>query len=353
MARMKIYSTPCQSGAHASSHADQTLRRLHALSREKLHDLVADPAEADFIFLSNLPLDVEQREVRDHPLVRKYLHKTYAFWDAWNTPYLLPGVYVNATRGSGLGRFRTVSYALLHPDFKNPLIENFGRPPLERQPDLLFSFLGRNCHPSRDTIFKTQYRRSDLFIEDTSRFDAFTHANEGKEPAQRHYLEVCLRSKFILCPRGVGASSIRLFEALRLGIAPIIVSDAWMPCVGPDWNRCAIFIKEAEVHRLEEIVSAHEHRWAEMGRAAREIHDHYFADDVYFNFLVANIESVAKSRVVPERVVSWLWPLTIAKYKARRRWTSLPPGTRARYLTSRIFEKLRIIKVRTPTVLTF
>lgn len=317
---MKIFSTPCETGPNARTHADAVLRRLHAVSNLRRHELVSSPDEADYIFISNLPLDAEQAALRRHPLFPRYLHKSYALWDAWNTPYLLPGVYVNATRGSGLGRFRTGSYALLHPDFKNPLVEAHDAVvPARSEPDLLFSFLGRNCHPSRDRLFKAAYRRSDILIEDTSKFDAFTHETAGKADAQRRYLEICLRSKFIVCPRGVGASSIRLFEALKLGIAPVIISDAWLPCDGPDWESCAIFVKEAEVGRIEEITTAHEPRWRELGAAARRVHDTFFAESVYFNFLVRNVESIAQGRKVPERVLAWTWPLQVKWWKRTRR----------------------------------
>lgn len=327
---MKIFSTPCQSGPHAPAHADQMLRHLLEVSRPRLHEMVSDPDEADFIFVSNLPIDVDQQELRRHWLFPKYLKKTFALWDAWNTPFLLPGIYVNAVRGCGSGRFRTGSYALHHVDFKNPYVESFdAKGPGEREPDLLCSFLGRNCHPCRDRIFRTQFERQDILIEDTSRFDAFSHDSKGKAADQRRYAEICLRSKFILCPRGVGASSIRLFEALKLGVAPVIISDEWKPCVGPEWKRGAIFVREADVGRLEEVLITYEPRWREMGAAARQIHDTYFSERAYFNFLVTNVAAIARRRVVPERLLSWLWPLKISMYKKRTRLAAVPLRQRA------------------------
>ena len=320
---MKIYSTPCGVGPSATAFADRTIRRLHAASEQPLHQMVSDPDAADFILISNLPLEVDQRALRNHPLLPRYVHKSYALWDSWNTPRLLPGVYVNATRGSLFGRFRTGSYALLHPDFKNPFVEAFDVPPSSRpEPDLLFSFLGRYCHPCRAAIFGANYLRKDILIEDTSAYNAFSHVQEGKEADQRRYLELCLRSKFMLCPRGAGASSIRLFEALRLGIAPIILSDAWLPCVGPDWKRAAIFVKENDVHRLEEIVAQHEPRWREMGVAAREIHDRFFSEKTYFNFLIANVSAIARQRVIPERPIYSSWTMQVSIYQARARWAA-------------------------------
>lgn len=335
---MKIYSTPCSTNADAARHADQTLRHLHAISSPRRHELVGSPAEADYILISNLPLEADQKALRQHALFPRHLHKTFALWDAWNTPRLLPGVYVNATRPNWLGRFRTGSYALLHQDFKNPHTESPEiKPRPERNPDLLFSFLGRNCHPCRDAILKAKYSRRDVLVEDTTHFNAFTHSPEGKAADQLRYFEICQRSKFLLCPRGVGASSIRLFEALRLGIAPIIVSDAWLPCAGPDWKRCAIFVKERHAGRLEDIVSEYESRWREMGVAAREIHDAFFAETAYFNFLISSIEAIASQRVIPERVMSWTWPVKVAWHKSQARLAAIPRGQRLAFFRKKAF----------------
>ena len=43
----------------------------------------------------------------------------------------------------------------------------------------------------------------------------------------RRYAELTKASKFVLCPRGVGASTIRLFETMRMGRVPVILS-AWL-----------------------------------------------------------------------------------------------------------------------------
>jgi hypothetical protein len=197
--------------------------------------------------------------------------------------------------------------------------------------------LGRKCHPCLDAIFIANYARKDLVVQDTSHFNAFTHSNDGKEGDQRRYLEICRRSKFLLCPRGVGASSIRLFEALRLGIAPIIVSDAWLPCKGPDWKRCAIVVKERDVGRLEEIVSEYESRWREMGVAAREIHDEFFAETAYFNFLISSIDAIVARRVIPERFMFWLWPVKVAWHKLQVRVATVPRGQRIAFLKRKVF----------------
>jgi hypothetical protein len=128
-----------------------------------------------------------------------------------------------------------------------------------------------------------------------------------------------------------------LFEALRLGIAPIIVSDAWLPCAGPDWSRCAIVVKERDVGRLDAIVSEYEPRWREMGVAARAIHDEFFAETAYFNFLISSIDAIVARRVIPERVVAWAWPAKVAWHKFQARLAAAPKGQRAAVLRRKVF----------------
>jgi len=42
---------------------------------------------------------------------------------------------------------------------------------------------------------------------------------------KQNYARLIANSKFVLCPQGVGPSSLRLFETLLMGRAPVIISD--------------------------------------------------------------------------------------------------------------------------------
>src|SRR5207249_1118844 len=116
--------------------------------------------------------------------------------DQWEPPFLLAGIYANAPRTAlWRGRFRTGSYALHHPDFRNAFIESYDyeKESAGRSPDLLASFLGRNCHPVRERLFAMNFPPHKILIEDTSTFNAFSHgAAETKLAAQQRYFEICL-----------------------------------------------------------------------------------------------------------------------------------------------------------------
>jgi len=176
-----------------------------------LHRWVDDPEAADIVFLTNAQ-QPGGSALETHPLPRRYPEKCFLLSEQWEPPFLLAGIYANAPRTPGWrGRFRTASYALHHPDFRNPFVEAYDYPAeaSRRAPNLLASFIGRNCHPVRARLLST-YLGPHILVRDSSQFNAFTHGGD-KSAAQRRYFEVCLRSKFMLCPRGAGPNSIRLF----------------------------------------------------------------------------------------------------------------------------------------------
>jgi len=300
------------------------MQRLHSASVERKHTLTEDPEKADIVLISNIPPDDHQAALRHHPVVQRHINKAFQVSEAWDQPRLLAGMHVNATKGLNFRRFRTGSYALHHPDFKNPLCEGHN-PEIAKpiKPDLLASFMGRDCHSSRKALFNVRFKRKDVLIKDTSDYKAFTHQQEGKEIGQTDYYNTCRRSKFVLCPRGVGASSIRLFESLRLGIAPVIISDAWLPCVGPAWTSGAIIVKERNIPEIERILEEHEPRYAELGYAARRINDQFFSDGVYFNYLITNLLAIQQERPLPERLFSISWSAQIVIRRSRNRLQGL------------------------------
>lgn len=308
---MKIFATSCAEGPDAWNHQLVALRALFAQASPSLHTWVDSPKEADIIFLTNAA-QPHGDALADHPLPRRFPEKCFHLSEQWEPPFLLAGIYANAPRSPfWKGRFRTGSYALHHPDFKNPFVEKYtpdqALPASERR--WLFTFAGRDCHPVRRKLFDLGINAPDIRILDTSDFNAFSHDPLGKEDAQRRYFDECLRSKFILCPRGAGPNSIRLFEALKLGIAPIIIADAWIPCEGPDWSSFALFIAEKDIASVEQRVRAIEPEFEERGRKARLAYETFFAPERYFNYLVDAAVSIRRSRVVPERVFLMLRPL--------------------------------------------
>lgn len=319
---MKVAVQSCDLSPDAVTRQADQLRELFLASSPKLHELIDDPASADLIFLTNAQQQWGAL-LEKNPLPRRFPEKCFVLSDQWEPPFLLAGIYANAPRTAlWRGRFRTGSYALHHPDFRNSFIEayDYEKESAQRNPDLLASFLGRNCHPVREQLFAMNFPQDKILIEDTSTFNAFSHGVPNDKLAkQKRYFDICLRSKFILCPRGAGPNSIRLFEALKLGIAPVIISDAWVRCEGPRWDEFAFFIAEKDITTVEAVMERAEPQFKQRGKLARKAYEDFFSPRSYFNYLVAAAVSARQARIVPERVFVSLWPVQRLWRKARQR----------------------------------
>jgi hypothetical protein len=158
------------------------------------------------------------------------------------------------------------------------LDESETRVGLDGDQPYLFSFIGRVAtHPVRRKVLELDSPGTpclDISCADL-RFPGWDYA--------RSFSHILSRSRFILCPRGIGASSIRIFEAMRAGRVPVIVSDAWIePPVG-DWSRFSIRVAEDAVARIPQICERHLDSAASMGDLARRTYDAYFSPETFLD----------------------------------------------------------------------
>ena len=93
------------------------------------------------------------------------------------------------------------------------LCKNHARPWFTQKKRYLASFVGRiKTHPIRLQMYKELKDSEAIFIQD------------GNMPT-RKFVRLLLQSYLALAPRGYGGSSFRLFEAMQLGVAPILLGD--------------------------------------------------------------------------------------------------------------------------------
>lgn len=319
---VRIYISSCETGPGSWSHQAEILR---SHLPEGDGDLVraSNPEDSDLIFITDMRDEDDHRKVREHPLIRACPEKCFILSDADEPPKWVRGVLTSLTRSPfNLGRFRSGGYFLFHPDFRNHYVEKWhadGLPTHEKK--YLFSFMGRRCIPLREQLLSLSFQRPDVFMEDTSTFNNFTHDLSDKDLPKRHYAETMLASKFVLCPRGNGASSIRLFEAMQLGIAPVIISDNWVLPKGPVWSECSVSIRERDVLKVEAILSARESEWRELGAHARMSYDTFFHGPNYLRYLAHAAFDIQSTSVVPEKWVQCITPAAVLFRKVRRRLT--------------------------------
>jgi len=281
-------------------HAFDELDRMRASAQcDKfgIHQLTDEPARADIIlFIENCGTTAHYvHEVRHHPFYREYPEKCLVHTrDDFPIPYL-PGIYAslrhrwyNPTRVRAGGYTRAFDHDFIRHE------------PDHKRRDYLYSFLGKgNTHPIRQTILGLTHDRQ--YLLDTSPFWPYGElSDEEQKELQNRYRDVSLRSKFILAPRGLGTSSIRLFESLRMGRPPVIIADEWVPPEGPRWSNFSIRIPESEANRIPEILEAHEDKAGKMGKRAREAWEDWFGQEAYFHRTVDWCIAIKKKRPLPE-----------------------------------------------------
>jgi glycosyltransferase involved in cell wall biosynthesis len=283
--------------AEAEKVANNLLRVFEHSDRR--HTLVQSPGSADLILIGGIGNAMSQwdylHQTIRNPLIGRFPEKafTLSFRD---TPVVFNrGVYESApSHRWNRGRCVTGSYEL-SGHFNSALKEA-----ATSSKDLLFSFIGRISHPVRRRILALQFRRRDIVLEDTSSFNYWDCPANERNERENLFARVLARSKFCLCPRGVGVGSIRLFEAMRSGVAPVILADDWIPPAGLPWEDFSIQLREDQVHRLEEIVSAREEDYAGMGALARKYWETYFAENTYFDYVVSRCALMRQQQKTPE-----------------------------------------------------
>jgi hypothetical protein len=302
------------------------LERLARLDRIASHSL-SEIDDADVILFPQCHMlgdDWRLDRIAPHPAAAGHPGRVVVY-DERDRPWCrFPGVYVSMPRQSFQPRFqRAWSY------FPSKA------PPLESEPDLLYSFVGSPTHRSRGALIDLKH--PDGLVEMVYGFTFFDPRSRDYEARRARYREVLGRSRFVLCPRGAGTSSIRLYETIAAGRVPVIIADDWVVPAGPAWESFSLRWPEDKVAGLPEFLVEHDQRWPEMSLAAREAHRSYFADDVWFDAVASLCEQAQRDAAFPRRGVrnraffsAWRHHLTRrAKREITRRFPAVRSAVRA------------------------
>ena len=289
MARVLMLSTSPEDDGRFTRTDYERLERAAREDRFGVHSLTEDPHEAELILFVGYA-EQGAADIRRHPYLRAHREKAFVF-DSGDAPLpLVPGVYVcGDRRWSSPQRVRGGFYLRT---FDNETIQ------CEPLPDdaLLFSFVGRvSSHPVRLAIVELRHPRALVRDVDAGQSDDVSRATS--------YFDVIRKSKFVLCPRGIGTSTWRLFETLKAGRVPVIVSDDWIPPIGPDWASCSLRVAEGDVASIPAILEQHEARFESMARAAREVWLEWGGLDVAFHRIVEWCLDIQRTRTRSESLL--------------------------------------------------
>lgn len=79
---------------------------------------------------------------------------------------------------------------------------------------------------------------------------------------------------------------MRIFESMRAGRAPVIISDTWTPPPFVKWDECSVRVSESHLADLPQILKQHLPRAKEMGNCAREEWERVFGPQGLFHYTV-------------------------------------------------------------------
>lgn len=260
----------------------------------------ASPESADLVIFAESHQDDAScgrflAAVRRHEAFRRRPERCVVHCGADHPWPGLPGFYASIERRWHVPWWtRSASY-LVEP---NPFLETLpseGPWPTRR----LASFVGAcGGRATRQRMLRLEDPR--IQVEDTQAefVGAIRRGDDAKVLAfKRHHVASMLESRFVLCPRGFGTSSIRLFEAMQVGRVPVILSDDWVEPQGPAWDRFSVRVPEARVADLAAILEPLEDRAEAMGRRAREAWEAWFAPSVLLERLAREgLELVQQAR---------------------------------------------------------
>jgi hypothetical protein len=250
------------------------------------------PNEASLIlFVENHPQhDPFFRRVHNHPLRRQYPNKCVLYHDADLSVTWMP------TLSPSVQRSQVIAGVSAPHNYLTRMVDNDAvnavalRGDTTYAPSLLASFVGSSAtHPVRRRI--VGIKAPGFMIKDTAT-DTRRWLMDAAERAESEqtYVDTILKSAFVLCPRGYGPSSYRLYEAMRLGRCPVVISDEWAPPAGVNWKDFVLHVRERDVALLPTVLNQAACSAEERGAAARSEWIRCLSDEVVFSHIVSAAE---------------------------------------------------------------
>jgi hypothetical protein len=239
-------------------------------SRARCHSVVTSAADADLLIFAGSDCG-DLSDIRQDVVFRANIARSFVVYEGdWCLP-LIPGVYTNLecpllTKNWAVsGHYTGIAFCDELDEIR------------DSETSLLFSFVGR---------MKTAAVRQRLPRGETSEFFVAEAPAVNAGNYRKGYLDTLKRSRFVLCPRGYGVSSIRIFETMRAGRVPVILSDGWIPPKGPDWGAFSVRIAERDAANMGVILSGYESRWRQMAKDASQAYDDWFSAFQQFDRIV-------------------------------------------------------------------
>lgn len=293
---------------HNQNFAFQNIKKSSLCDSFKKYVLEDNPKIADLIIFveHHYGDDPYFFQVLKNPIYKLYKNKCYLYHDADNHLALIPTISPSVCT-SGFNKRMHHPYHYLEQLSSNPYIEYV--PNKIYQKKYLFSFIGasRTYPIVRDKIIEC-FQGEDN-INDMKDNNSWELKDKERDLYFKKYAQISFQSKFILCPRGIGPSSYRLYESMKMGIAPVIISDEWVEPEEIDWKNCSIRIPEKDISQIENILKSREKDYLELGINARKNYEKFLSFENQFHLLsdaAAKLHSLRKDISVIDFLCEYL-----------------------------------------------
>ncbi len=250
--------------------------------------LVDDPAAAEIIVLLESNAFRSQHDIaalERQELVHDCPEKVFTINYEDHPAGFLPGLYA-ALSARRYDPRRHAAWCYLFPP--NPEVYRAAPVALDETDALLFSFRGAPSHACRERLFALK-----LPASIPARVTCIDRWYDHTRDEQQDYVAEILRSRFVLCPRGLAPASHRLFEVMALGRCPVIIGDEWVPPEAVDWERCSIRVAERDIGGLSALLARRAGEAAELGRQARLAWERFFSPERRFE---AALDAIVRLR---------------------------------------------------------
>ena len=180
MSRVHVFCTAKTNGPHNSYARREFDRLVRAAQTDRMgrHELVADPEDADLIIFVGPEYPTFQ-DVRQHPLRRKYIDKSFLFYSGDRVIPLMPGLYASLRRKDYDAAWATSGFYLRVAENEN--IRDFGSLDHCRW---LYAFSGSvKNNPVRGRVASLFHARG--FIKDTSSLPNRQRQRDGTRGSNR------------------------------------------------------------------------------------------------------------------------------------------------------------------------
>jgi hypothetical protein len=290
-------------------------------AKSRAHNLTPSAADADLILMmGNFGRDPHY--LLEHPAYRHFPDKCAVYTEDDNYLPLAPGVYCSAgeDRSTRIGRVFNYTYVTRNGRYQNPYLSELNKQKwteieASTAKRYLFTFQGGSTSLLRKRLFNVRFDRPDVLIENTSNYYHWDDSQPDRRERQRAYAEVLAASHFVLCPRGAGLGSIRFFEAMAVGLAPVLISDGYVLPPGPDWDSFLIRVPERAISNLVEILEPHLAQAADKGRLAREAFQEHFSIAREFDVIVELADKALRHGAPEEALFRNQQPAMIRRLK--------------------------------------